>query len=300
MLKSAVTNVDQPIWDLMMKNVYNTGAYQLSQEDFKLNIFYNETSSLNYITAVAGTPFPAPFGNTDPINETPLIRLFNFDRLNFNNDPQNKGDGFFDFVPGITVVPQNGKIIFTKVEPFGNYLFETLRLDTSETYEGDEAIPGNYNANQSKYVYRSLYSSTKTAALQDSEKNKFQIRGRYKSTGGSGIPIGAYNVPRGSVKVTAGGRVLVEGVDYTVNYQIGTVQILDPSLQASNVPIQVSVENNAVFGQQTKRFSGFNVEHQFNENFVIGGTLLNLNERPITQKANYGTCLLYTSPSPRD
>ena len=89
--------------------------------------------------------------------------------------------------------------------------------------------------------------------------------------------------------VTAGGRVLVEGVDYTVNYQIGTVQILDSSLQTSNIPIQVSVENNAVFGQQTKRFSGFNVEHQFNENFVIGGTLLNLNERPITQKANYGT-----------
>ena len=105
-------------------------------------------------------------------------------------------------------------------------------------------------------------------------KNKFQIRGRYKSTGGSGIPIGAFNVPRGSVKVTAGGRVLVEGVDYTVNYQIGTVQILDPSLQSSNTPIQVSVENNSVFGQQTKRFTGFNVEHQFNENFVLGATLL--------------------------
>mgnify|MGYP001156743217 CR=1 FL=1 len=289
MLKSAVTNVDQPIWDLMMKNIYDTGAFQLSQEDFKFNIFYNETSSLNYITAVAGTPFPAPFGNADPINQTPLIRLFNFDRLNYNNDPQNKGDGFFDFVPGITVVPQNGKIIFTKVEPFGDYLFEILRLDPSENYEADEATPGNYNANQSKYVYRSLYSSTKTAALQDIEKNKFLIRGRYKSSGGSGIPIGAFNVPRGSVKVTAGGRVLVEGVDYTVNYQIGTVQILDPSLQASNIPIQVSVENNAVFGQQTKRFSGFNVEHQFNENFVLGATLLNLNERPITQKANYGT-----------
>ena len=289
MLKSPVTNVDQPIWDLMMKNIYSTGAYQLSQEDFKLNIFYNETASLNYITPVNGTPFPITLGNADPINEIPLIRLFNFDRLNYNNDPQNKGDGFFDFVPQITVIPENGKIIFTKAEPFGSYLFETLRLDPSESYESDESIPGNYNANQSKYVYRSLYSSTKTAALQDSEKNKFQIRGRYKSTGGSGIPIGAYNVPRGSVKVTAGGRVLVEGVDYTVNYQIGTVQILDPSLQSSNTPIQVSVENNAVFGQQTKRFTGFNIEHQFNENFVLGGTLLNLNERPITQKANYGT-----------
>ena len=285
MLKSAVTSVEQPIWDLMMKNIYNTGAYQLSQEDFKLNnIFYNETSSLNYISPVEGTPFPTPVGNSDPINEIPLIRFFNFDRLNFNNDPQNKGDGFFDFVPDITVIPLNGKIVFTKVEPFGDYLFESLRLNPSESYLGDETIPGNYNANQAKYVYKSLYKSTKTAALQDSEKNKFQIRGRYKSTSGTGIPIGAFNVPRGSVRVTAGGRVLVEGVDYTVNYQIGTVQILDASLQSSNTPIQVSVENNAVFGQQTKRFSGFNVEHQFNENFVLGATLLNLNERPITQK----------------
>ena len=286
MLKSAVTNVNLPIWDLMMKNIYNTGAYQLSQDDFRLNIFYNETSALNFITPVGSDPFPAPIGNNDPIEETPLIRLFNFDRLNFNNDPQNKGDGFFDFVPGITVIPQNGKIVFTKVEPFGSYLFETLRLTGSENYEGDELT---YNKNQAKYVYRSLYKNTKTAALQDSEKNKFLMRGRYKSSGSSGIPIGAFNVPRGSVKVTAGGRVLVEGVDYTVNYQIGTVQILDPSLQASNTPIQVSVENNAVFGQQTKRFTGINVEHQFNENFVLGATVLNLNERPITQKANYGT-----------
>jgi cell surface protein SprA len=289
MLKSAVTNVDLPIWDLMMKNIYNTGAYQLSQDDFKLNIFYNETSTLNFISPVSGTPFPTPDNNEDPINEIPLIRLFNFDRLNFNNDPQNKGDGFFDFVPGITVTPQNGKIIFTKVEPFGSFLFETLRLNPAENYQGDESIPGVYNANQIKYVYKSLYNNTKTAALQDNEKNKFLMRGRYKSSGGSGIPIGAFNVPRGSVKVTAGGRVLVEGVDYTVNYQMSTVQILDPSLQASNVPIQVSVENNAVFGQQTKRFMGVNVEHQFNENFVLGATVLNLNERPITQKANYGT-----------
>ena len=299
MLKSAVTSVEQPIWDLMMKNIYNTGAFQLSQEDFKLNIFYTETSPLNYITpAVVGgvtTPFPAPTGNEDPIEETPLIRLFNFDKLNFNNDPQANGDGFFDFVPGITVIPQNGKIVFTKVEPFGSYLFEKLRLDATEDYEQDEDIPGFFNENQKKYVYKRLYKETKTAALEDGEKNKFQIKGRYKSSGGSGIPIGAFNVPRGSVKVTAGGRVLVEGVDYTVNYQLGTVQILDPALQASNTPIQVSVENNAVFGQQTKRFTGINAEYQFNENFLLGGTWLTLRERPITQKANYGTEPIHNS-----
>ena len=291
MLKSTVTNVDLPSWDLMMKNIYQVpSAFQLDREDFKLNIFYTETSPLNYITPVDGTPFPTPNPGEDALEETPLLRVFNLDKLNYNNDPQFNGDGFFDFVDGITVMQQNGKIIFTNVEPFGRYLFDVLDVDGNPTNnDADYIDPTQYNANQAKYVYDKMYVSTKTAALEDGEKNKFQIKGRFKSAGGGGIPIGAFNVPRGSVKVTAGGRVLVEGVDYTVNYQIGTVQILDPSLQASNTPIQVSVENNAVFGQQTRRFSGINVEHQFNENFLVGATLLNLNERPITQKANYGT-----------
>ncbi|OMP31364.1 cell surface protein SprA [Mangrovimonas sp. DI 80] len=296
MLKSAVTNVEQPIWDLMMKNIYDTGAYQLSQEDFKLNIFYTEASPVNYILPVDGTTFP-PFHNntTDPtddtaISETPLIRLFHLDRLNYNNDPQLDGDGFFDFVPGLTVLTQNGKIIFTKVEPFGRYLFDVLDDDNNPNNNDADYEQDTYtNPNQEKYVYDILYKQTKTAALDESEKNKFQLKGRFKSSGGDGIPLGAFNVPRGSVVVTAGGRVLVEGIDYTVNYQLGRVQILDEALKASNTPINVSVENNAVFGQQTRRFAGVNVEHQFNENFVLGGTFLNLSERPITQKANYNT-----------
>ncbi|WP_353776835.1 cell surface protein SprA [Winogradskyella sp. 3972H.M.0a.05] len=292
MLKSAVTAVDQPVWDLMMKNVYDTGAFQLEREDFRLNIFYREASPVNYIRPVEGTTFPIFDNNTfnpnddTEIVETPLIRLFHLDRLNFNNDPQELGDGFFDYVEGQTVISQNGKIIFTKVEPFGEYLFDVLSSgDPSEDYDD----PMSYNENQQKYVYDILYSSTKTAALDQAEKNKFQIKGRYKSSGGEGIPIGAFNVPRGSVVVTAGGRTLVEGVDYTVNYQLGRVQIIDPALAASNTPINVSVENNAVFGQQTRRFMGINIEHQFNENFVLGATVLNLNERPITQKANYNS-----------
>jgi len=297
MLKSAITNVDEPIWDLMMKNIYDTGAFNLSKEDFKLNIFYTESSPLNYISPVEGTTFPlfnnnTPFDTADDGNiiDTPLIRLFHLDRLNYNNDPQENGDGFFDFVPGLTVLTQNGKIIFTKVEPFGRYLFDVLDNDKNPNNNAAEYELDTYtNPNQEKYVYDILYKKTKTAALDEAEKNKFQIKGRYKSSSGDGIPVGAFNVPRGSVKVTAGGRVLVEGIDYTVNYQLGRVQILDEALKASNTPINVSVENNAVFGQQTRRFSGVNVEHQFNENFVLGGTFLNLNERPITQKANYNS-----------
>jgi len=292
MLKSSITNVNQPVWDLMMKNVYDTGAFNLSQDDFTLNIFYNEASPLNFISPVGdsfdldinGNPVNASTPSDDLIENSPLLRVFNLDKLNFNNDPQSRGDGFFDYVPGITVIPQNGKIVFTSAEPFGEYLFNVLG---GGDYDNDNTL---YNENQQKYVYDVLYKSTKTAALDEVEKNKFKLKGRYTSAGGGdGIPIGAFNVPRGSVRVTAGGRVLVEGIDYTVNYQLGRVQILDESLKASNTPIQVSTENNAVFGQQTRRFTGLNVEHKFNENFVLGATLLNLNERPITQKANFGT-----------
>ncbi len=283
LLKSNITNVVDPIWDLMMKNIYATGAYQLSQEDFKLNILYAETTPRNYITPVesgVGSGWPS---SPKPLEDRILLDVFNLDRLNAYNDLQSGGDGFFDYVEGITINSQTGSIIFTKVEPFGEYLFNLLG---GGTYDVDN--DQGYNANQQKYVFRNMYSLPTAAAQQDADKNRFILKGTYKSQGTNGIPIGAFNVPQGSVRVTAGGRQLQEGIDYTVNYQSGTVQILDPSLEASNTPINISVENNAVFGQQTRRFTGVNVEHQFNKNFVLGGTLLNLNEKPLTQKSNYG------------
>ena len=286
MLKSNLTNVKNPVWNLMMKNIYQIpGAYQIKQEDFRFNILYTDPSPLNYITPVTGSPFPVSPSPDNRVQETPLLNVFNLDKLNYNNDRQVGGDGFFDFVSGLTMDTQNGRIIFTTKEPFGELLFSKLSNPNSgEDYDD----VNTYNANQAKYVFRNMYRNTQSGALQDSEKNKFLLRGKYKSSAGDGIPIGAFNVPQGSVVVTAGGRVLVEGVDYSVNYQLGRVQILDPSLQASNTPINVSLENNTIFGQQTRRFMGVNVEHKFSENFTLGGTFLKMTEKPFTQKSSYG------------
>jgi cell surface protein SprA len=290
LLKSSVTSVNEPIWNLMMKNIYPIGAYQLEKEDFKLNILYTDPSPLNYISEAQATP-GHPFAELpEDVKDEILLKVFNVDRLNFNNDPQQGGDGFFDFMEGITVDSQNGRIIFTTVEPFGKHLFDELNeTPTAGVPPAIYNVPETYNANQDKYVFRSLYTSTKTRAQQlESEKNKFQLKGSYKSTGADGIPIGAFNIPPGSVTVTAGGRTLVEGVDYTVNYQLGRVKIIDPGLLNSNTPISVSTENNSLFGQQSKRFTGLNVEHKFSDKFLIGATYLNLNERPLTQKSSYG------------
>ena len=281
LLKSSLTNVNQPVWNLMMKNIYNTSAFQLEKDDFRLNILYSDPSPINYLSSVDDEIWP------QDLSSSVLLRTLGLDKLNIYNDPEPKGDGFFDFIPGITVDQKYGRIIFPTIEPFGETLFDLLTAEkhTSEEYENRET----YNLNQKKYVFWEMYALTQAAALQSTEKNKFQLKGRYKTANSDGISIGAFNIPRGSVQVTAGGRVLREGVDYTVNYQIGRVKILDLGLKASNIPIKISVENNTFFGQQNKRFSGFDLIHQLNENTIIGGTLINLSENPLTQKANYGT-----------
>ncbi|WP_348797643.1 cell surface protein SprA [Flavobacterium adhaerens] len=286
MLKSSLTNITNPVWNLMMKNIYQIqGAYQLSQEDFRMNILYKNPSALNYITPVTGTPFPSNPTPENTIENTTLLRVLNVDKLNYNNDPQTGGDGFFDFISGMTVDTQNGRLIFTTKEPFGELLFSKLKTPGSTEDYNDVTT---YNANQKKYVNPYMYRVTQAGAIQYPEVNKFLLKGKYKSVGSDGISIGAFNVPIGSVKVTAAGRVLVEGVDYSVNYQLGKVQILDPSLQASNTPIEISLENNSVFGQQTRRFFGVNVDHLISENFMVGATFLNLREKPFTQKSSYG------------
>ena len=281
MLKSSLTDVRQPVWDLMMKNIYNTGAFQLSEEDFKLSILYTDPSPINYMTPVDPSIWP------EKLEQEVLLNTMDLDRLNAYQDLVLQGDGFFDFIPGITIDPRYGRIIFPKAEPFGEFLFELL--DNPESAKEDYDLPSTFNKNQKKYVFNELYSSTKAAALEFTEKNKFQLKGRYKSEGGDGINIGAFNVPRGSVRVTAGGRTLQEGLDYTVNYEIGRVKILDEGLKASNIPIDISVENNSFFNQQNKRFSGVNINHRITDKINVGGTLINLSENPLTQKANYGT-----------
>src|SRR5690606_10244318 len=93
LLKSSLTSTEEPVWELMMKNIYAIdGAQNLSQEGFRLNILYTDPQPLNYITPVGGVPLPSD------VADTPLLNVFNLDRLNSTNDPEQGGDGFFDFI----------------------------------------------------------------------------------------------------------------------------------------------------------------------------------------------------------
>ncbi len=260
MLKSTILNVKAPMWDLMMKNVYSLNAFQVNSEDFRLQILYQNDET--------GTPIPfLPDGN---LKDELLLRVMDLDRLNNNNDPQ--PDGFFDFIPGITINSQNGRIIFPVLEPFGENLRDKLNDETS----------------REKYVFQELYDSTRFVAQNETQLNKFLLRGQFKSSSSSEIQLNAFNIPEGSVTVTAGGVQLQENVQYTVDYNLGRVKIIDEGILNSGTPIRVDFENNALFSVQTKTFTGLNAEYTFNEHLNIGATMLHLSERPLTQKVNIG------------
>lgn len=267
LLKSTAVNTNIPTWDLMMKNVYSIGAYQVNREDFMLNVLYSGGES--------GVPTGYLNEGPDNVNGVPLIRVLNLDNLNQQHNPPN--DGVFDFLDnaatqGGTIESSNGKIYFPVLEPFGDYLRQ--QLESEEL--GD------------KYAYDSLYSMTKVGAQQYPSKNKFIIEGRYKSSSGSEISLNALNVPKGSVKVTAGGIELTENVDYTVDYTLGRVRIINEGIMNSGTPINISLESNSMFNIQQQRMMGAHVDYKLQENFNLGATILNLHERPLTQKTNYG------------
>lgn len=260
LLKSTTNNPTLPIWDLMMKNIYALGGFGLSRDNFRLNVLYQDPGG--------GEKRYLPEGVSAGV---PLLTVLNLDRLNQQNDPA--PDGVFDFVEGVTINTQQGKIIFPVLEPFGEDLIPALGTDT---------------VLMRKYAYQLLYDSTKTIASQNQQNNRFVMKGSYKSASSSEISLGGFNIPQGSVQVTAGGQRLVENVDYQIDYGLGRLKILNTGILNSGIPINVQYEDNATFGFLQQNFTGSRFDYIVNPKLTLGGTFMRLSERPFTQKTNVG------------
>ncbi len=260
LIKGTSLTPKYPTWKLMMKNVYPVGAYQVNSQDFNLNILYQNDKTGNNINYI-------PEG---AISGQILLRVLNLDRLNTQLD--NSPDGLFDFIDGVTIKASNGRIFFPVLEPFG--------ADLRKKFSSQDIAD--------KFVFDELYDSTQSQARQFAQKNKFILKGSYRSAGGSEINLNAMNVPQGSVKVTAGGMELVEGTDYLVDYTLGRVTILNHGLLESGTPIQISLESNSLFNIGTKNLFGTHLDYRFSDNFTLSGTILRLTEKPLTNKVNIG------------
>jgi cell surface protein SprA len=271
LLKATSQRTNLPLWDLMMKNVYalrTRDGYALSSTqpgDFKLNILYEEPS--------LGQKRFLPEGDKPGV---PLISILNLDRLNARNDPL--PDGVFDYLEGFTILSSQARIIFPELEPFGR------DLDTAAFLNSSQEI-------KQKYVYYPLYDTIKEIAKTYANLNRYVISGTAKGSSSSEIQLGAFNVPPGSVTVTAGGRTLQENIDYTIDYNLGVVTIINQGILSSGVPVNVQFENNAGFGIQQRNFMGLRLDYMAKntatESLSIGASMVRLGERPFFTKTSY-------------
>ena len=264
MIKGPSQRPDLPMWDLMMKNVYSLGAFQIQQKDFKLNIVYADDPSgadLNYL----------PVKNEPQLTGIPLLNVFQLDQL--NTQQEKVSDGLFDFIEGVTVNSQTGRIFLPSTEPFGTYL--------QQKFQQDPAL-ANY------YCFYSLYDSTRFSAVQQPQFNKFFIRGSYQGSSTNEIALGSTNVPRGSVRVTANGAQLVENSDFIVDYNLGRVKIVNAALLNSGAIIRVSSESNNLFQIQQRSMMGARFDYKQSKDLVLGSTFMFMTERPLTPKVNIG------------
>ena len=261
-LKNTSCNPQQGNWDLMMKNVYYL-ASTIEKEKFRLDVKYQSDTTGVYLSYIP----------EQRVKNTPIIRVLGADRLDNNNKAHS--NGYYDYVEGYTV--SNGRVFIPKVEPFGSYMRDYL---VKNGVAADAA---------EKYAFTELYDSTKTVARQIAEKNKYQMVGQFKGSSANVISLDAYNVPQGSVVVTAGGVTLTEGTDYSVDYNAGEVTILNQSIIDAGTSVNVSLESNTDYGQTRKTMFGVNWEYDFSKNFQMSGTLQHLSEQALTTKVSMGS-----------
>lgn len=260
-LKNTSNNPGQGNWDLMMKNVYYL-ASSVEKDKFRLDVKFQSDTTGVYLSYIP----------EQQVKDQTIIKLLGADRLDNNNKANS--NGYFDYVDGYTV--SNGRVFFPEAEPFGEYMYKAL---TSKGVSHDIAM---------KYSFTELYDSTKTIAKQIAEKDKYQIVGQFRGTSANVISLGAYNVPQGSVVVTAGGVTLTEGSDYTVDYSAGEVTILNQSIIDAGTAVNVSLESNTDYAQMRKTLLGLNWQYDFSKDFQLSGTFQHLSEQALTTKVTMG------------
>ena len=270
LLRPARINTRVPTWDLMMKNVYSLNANQITRDGFQLQVIYrDDRTGLDNPSLLEGAI----------AKDKPLIRLTGLDNLNPQNDPA--PDGNFDFVEGLTILTDRGLLVFPVLEPFGSNL--------EQYFQPGEVVL------KDKYIYDTLYRTTQADAELVTKLNKYFIKGRLTAGSASEIQLPGLNISPGSVIVQAGNIPLTEGVDFTIDYNVGRLVIINDAILQSGKQINVSFEKADLVSFQTRSLLGTRLDYLVSDKLNVGGTFLYLNERPNVTRIATGSETLRNS-----
>lgn len=257
LIRPQTVTTSNPLWELMMKNVYSIGATNLTPDGLELDVKYTEqnvpSSSLPGLSSI-------------------LLQDLGLDRVDQQGalSPDNK----IDFSTSV-LNPGTGKIVFPYLQPFGNRIEELLIQSGLSQAEVDAV------------AFSELYNQRKVNASQNSKNNFYLLDGRAKGAISASYNLG-YSLVDGSVKVFANGQELQEGTDYAVDYSIGSITILDDRYLQQGQQIKVEYENNQLAQIGQKNFTGLRAEYRIADNFNIGSTYFKFKEKPLQDKIRIG------------
>ncbi len=239
-------------WKLLLKNIYPLNAQDIKQDGFELNIKYD----------IPGQDPVTQLSSKNGVVQ--LLHAFGFDNKDASGNPN--PDNVFDWNPGVDILPTDGEIIFPTLEPFGKNL------------------PGSIPDSLS---YQAIYDTTSDFAQQDKTQDRWEITGKLSGTSQSTYQLG-FNVVPNSVNVTLNGRQLTAGVDYTVDYNIGQLTILNREALVPGANLKITFEQNDLFQLASKTLLGARGIFNISDNTKLGFSILNLNQQTLSEKVQIG------------
>lgn len=238
-------------WKLRLKNIYPTGSRNVKKEGFDFQIKYE------VIGQDPTEELQTSSGNVK------LLEAFGLDKQGEGGNPNT--DGKFDWRPGYTIFPETGEIVFPLLEPFGSNIPPQLE----------------------EFKYTNLYDTTKTAARQNKTNDKWLMTGKQSGEVSSVYQLG-FNVVENSVRVTLDNRELTPGVDYTVDYTIGQLNIRNEDALVSGANLKITYEQNDLFQLASKTLLGARGIYDFSDKTSLGFTIMNLNQQTLSDKVRIG------------
>lgn len=256
-------------WYLELRNIYRVPGRGLSPTDFELQVEYQPPGS------PAATVIPELNGN----KRQTLLQLLGLDRLNTDQAP--RPDDIFDYLVNFTIKPSKGELIFPWLEPFGSHIERII--------DGLEIPESQKQARKNKYAYSGLYTQKKELAARQSQFDVYRIRGSYRGAVQDFYDLRAFSgLIEGSVNVTSGGSRLTEGTDFIVDYQGGTVTIINDAYLIGGRAIEIDYEQNSYFNIQKKTLLGARLDYVVSDDLAFGSTLFSLNQKSPIDKYRIG------------
>ena len=182
-----------------------------------------------------------------------------------NEAGQSIPDNKFDYIPGITIFPETGEIIFPVLQPFGRNIIPSLQ----------------------DFTYQLIYDTTKNYAQQRKAQDKWELTGKNTGESSANYQLG-FNVVENSVRVLLNGRELREGVDYEVDYNIGQLNIRNDAALVPGADLKITYEQNDLFSLASKTLLGARGIYDFSDKTQLGFTIMNLNQQTLSDKVRIG------------